>query len=65
MHTKFTFTSVHEIPGTNKSAAFTPKTSEVFKEEHDIAPVFINDRMKYIPWGADNNMPYNIIVSSI
>lgn len=61
MHTKLTFTSVHTIPGTNKAAAFTPKTSEVFKKEHNIAPVFITDRMKYIPWGADNNMPYNII----
>ena len=54
-------TSVVTIPGTNKSAAFTSKTSEVFKEEHDIAPIIINDRMKYIPWGGDNQMPYNII----
>ena len=56
-----TLTSVHTLPGTNKAAAFTPKTSEVFKEQHDIAPVFISDKMKYVPWGADNNMPYNII----
>ena len=54
-------TSVVTIPGTHASAAFTPNTSEVFKEEHDIAPVFITDKMKYIPWGADNQMPYNII----
>ena len=54
-------TSVVTIPGTNKSAAFTPNTSEVFKEEHNIAPVFITERMQYIPWGADNQMPYNII----
>ena len=37
------------------------KTSEVFKEEHNIAPIIINDKMKYIPWGGDNQMPYNII----
>lgn len=55
------FTSVHNIPGTHASAAFTIKTSEVFKEEKDIAPIFINERMKYIPWGGDNRMPYNII----
>ena len=54
-------TSVVTIPGTHASAAFTPKTSEVFKEEHNIAPVFITERMQYIPWGADNQMPYNII----
>ena len=54
-------TSVAQIPGTNKAVAFTPKTSEVFKEEHNIAPVFITEKMQYIPWGADNQMPYNII----
>ena len=54
-------TSVVTIPGANASAAFTAKTSEVFKEENDIAPIFINERMKYIPWGGDNQMPYNII----
>ena len=56
-----TFTSVHNIPGTHASAAFTSKTSEVFKEEHNIAPIIINDKMKYNPWGGDNQMPYNII----
>ena len=54
-------TSVATIPGAHASAAFTTKTSEVFKEENDIAPIFINERMKYIPWGGDNRMPYNII----
>ncbi len=37
------------------------ETSEVFKEEHEVAPVWINDRMQYVPWGADNQMPFNII----
>ncbi len=54
-------TSVATIPGTYASAAFTTKTSEVFKEENDIAPIFISERMKYIPWGGDNRMSYNII----
>ncbi len=61
MPNSLTITSVHTIPGTNKAAAFTPNTSEVFKEQHNIAPVFITERMQYIPWGADNQMPYNII----
>ena len=56
-----TITSVHNIPGAHVSAAFTSKTSEVFKEEHNIAPIIINDKMRYIPWGGDNQMPYNII----
>ena len=54
-------TSVVTIPGAHASAAFTAKTSEVLKEEHNIAPIIINDKMKYIPWGGDNQMPYNII----
>ena len=54
-------TSVVTIPGAHASAAFTSKTSEVFKEEYNIAPIIINDKMKYIPWGGDNQMPYNII----
>ena len=36
-------------PGAHASAAFTTKTSEVFKEENNIAPIFINERMKYMP----------------
>ena len=55
-----TFT-VRTIPGTHAAVAFSPKTSEVFKEEHEVAPVRINDRMQYIPWGADNQMPFRII----
>ncbi len=61
----FSFTdnsfTVRRIPNTHYSAAFSPKTGEVFKEEHAVAPVWINDRMQYVPWGADNQMPYNII----
>ena len=36
-------TSVVTIPGTHASAAFTSKTSEVFKEEHNIAPIILNE----------------------
>lgn len=60
-----TFTFVHTIPGTHASAAFTSKTSEVFKEENDIAPIIINDKTKYIPWGGDNQMPYKISALTI
>ena len=36
-------TSVVTIPGAHVSAAFTSKTSEVFKEEHNIAPIILNE----------------------
>ena len=58
-------TSVVTIPGAHVSAAFTSKTSEVFKEENDIAPIFINERMNYILWGGDNRMPYKISALTI
>ncbi len=59
-YTDNTFT-VRAIPGARAAAAFMPKTSEVFKEEHEVAPVWINDKMQYVPWGADNQMPFGII----
>ena len=57
----FSFSGVYDLPTHRASAAFTSKTSEVFKEQHDIAPIIINERMQYVPWGGDNMMPYNII----
>ena len=62
------YTNIYIRPyhsGTHASADFTSKTSEVFKEENDIAPIFINERMKYIPWGGDNQMPYKISALTI
>ena len=41
-----TFTSVYNIPCAHASAALTPKTIEVFKEEHNIAPIIISDNPK-------------------
>lgn len=58
---RFFFLQVYDLPTHRASAAFTSKTSEVFKEQHDIAPIFINERVQYVPWGGDNMMPYNII----
>ena len=44
-----------------KSCLFTHHHSQ----EHDIAPIIINDKMKYIPWGGDNQMPYKISALTI
>lgn len=52
--------SVHRIPNTSASAAFVPKTSDVFREmEHPEVRSW--NGADYIPWGADDMMPYNII----
>lgn len=52
--------SVHDIPGTNARAAIVSKTSEVFREsEHPEIRTF--NGYSYIPWGARDQMPYDII----
>ena len=51
--------SVHDIPNANASAAFV-SSSIVFRESNRIPPCKIGD-YDYIPWGADNQLPFNII----
>ena len=58
---KLNFNSVETIPVLNASAAFQVDSGKVFKEDVDIVPVIIDDKLSYIPWGGDNNMPYNIL----
>lgn len=57
----FLFNSVENIPGYNAAAAFSVKSASVFKEDVDIIPTKISDNIEYIPWGGDNNMPFNIL----
>ena len=55
------FNSVETIPVLNASAAFKTDSGKVFKEDMDIVPTFIDKSLSYIPWGGDNNMPFNIL----
>ena len=55
------FNSVVEIPVLKGSAAFTTNTSEVFKENEDMVPIKIADGYEYMPWGANNELPYKIL----
>ena len=54
-------TSVNDLPGYHAAAAFTTKSSEVFKEVEEISPRHVSDKVSYMPWGADDQMPYDII----
>ena len=54
-------TGVNDLPGYHASAAFTTKSSEVFKEAEEISPRHVSDKVSYMPWGADDQMPYDII----
>ena len=55
------YNSVEDIPGITARAAFTVNSSSVFKEDVDIVPTIVDDSLSYVPWGADNQMPYNVI----
>lgn len=54
------YQSIHRIPNTKASAAFVQKTSEIFREmEHPELRTF--NGHEYVPWGADDLMPYKLI----
>lgn len=54
-------TGVNDVPSYHAAAAFTTKSSEVFKEAEEISPRHVSDKVSYMPWGADDQMPYDII----
>jgi hypothetical protein len=47
-------TGVNDLPGYHAAAAFTTKSSEVFKEAEEISPRHVSDKVSYMPWGADD-----------
>ena len=55
------FNSVVTVLALNASAAFQVDSGKVFKEDCDIVPTVINKSLSYMPWGGDNEMPYNIL----
>lgn len=55
------FNFVENVPGYEARAAFTVNSSSVFKEDIDIVPTIIDDTLSYIPWGGDNQMPFDIL----
>ncbi len=60
MNYELDFQSVHQIPNAKASAAFVTKTSEIFREmEHPELRTF--NGHEYVPWGADDMLPYNLI----
>lgn len=56
------FTSIDDIPGINAKALFSSELSKTeFRETGDISPVPIGDKHRYMPWGADDQLPYDIL----
>lgn len=54
------FNSVENLPGLDARASFQVSSSVVFKEDVDIVPTIIDERLSYVPWGGDNLMPFNL-----
>ena len=54
-------TSVNDLPGYRAKVAFSMKTAEVFKESGEISPRHLSETLCYMPWGADDQMPFDII----
>ena len=54
-------TSVNDLPGYHAKVAFSMKTAEVFKESGEISPRHLSENLCYMPWGADDQMPFDII----
>lgn len=55
------FNSVEDLPSLSARAIFKVNSSSVFKEDVDIVPTIVDDKLSYIPWGGDNQMPFDIL----
>lgn len=55
------FNSVETLPRYEARAAFTVNSASVFKEDVDIVPTIVDDTLSYIPWGSDNQMPFDLL----
>lgn len=49
------------MPGLSARAIFKVNSSSVFKEDVDIVPTIIDDKLSHIPWGGDNQMTFDIL----
>ena len=56
------FNSVETLLGYQARAAFTVNSASVFREDVDIVPTIVDDTLSYIPWGGDNQMPFDLLV---
>ena len=55
------YNSVERLPGYEARAEFTVNSASVFKEDVDIVPTIVDDTLSYVPWGGDNQMPFDLL----
>lgn len=52
---------IADLPFARKSVEFVPDSAAIFREQGKISPIRISDDVSIMPWGADNQMPFNIM----
>ena len=57
----FCFDTVVDVPQLQARAIFVTDTTTLFKEDGEISPIQLDEHTQYVPWGADNLMPYNVL----
>lgn len=55
------YNSVETLPDYEARAAFTVNSATVFREDVDIMPTIVDDTLSYVPWGGDNQMPFDLL----
>ena len=65
------YNSVETLPGYEARAAFAVNSAMVFtpcgrgcfavREDVDIVPTIVDDKLSYVPWGGDNQMPFDLL----
>ena len=53
------FNSIEKLPGYEAHTAFAVNSSSVFKKDVNIMPTIVDDTLSYVPWGGDNQMPFD------
>ena len=53
--------SIEQLPNGKAAVAFVPDSSTVFREDSRLDVRTLPNGMRFVPWGVDNMMPYNII----
>lgn len=53
--------SIEPLSGLSARAIFKVNSSFVFREDVDIVPTVVDDKLSYILWGSDNQMPFDIL----
>lgn len=53
--------SVEYVPELNAQVIFSEDSAQVFRENEDITPLIIGEDICIMPWGADNQMPFDVM----